>query len=46
MPDVKDRFAGGGVETLGSTPAELDARVKELAARFKTIVDKANIKPD
>ena len=46
MPDVKDRFAGGGVETIGSTPAELDARVKEATARFKTIVDKANIKPD
>jgi tripartite-type tricarboxylate transporter receptor subunit TctC len=46
MPDVKDRFAGGGVETLGSTPAELEARVKESAARFKTIVDKAGIKPD
>lgn len=46
MPDVKERFAGGGVETLGSTPAELEARVKEAAARFKTIVDKAGIKPD
>ena len=46
MQDVKDRFAGGGVETIPSTPAELDARVKEAAARFKSIVDKANIKPD
>jgi tripartite-type tricarboxylate transporter receptor subunit TctC len=46
MPDVKERFAGGGVETIPSTPAELSARVKEAAARFKTIVDKANIKPD
>jgi tripartite-type tricarboxylate transporter receptor subunit TctC len=46
MPDVKERFAGGGVETLGSTPAELEARVKAAAASFKTIVDKANIKPN
>jgi tripartite-type tricarboxylate transporter receptor subunit TctC len=46
MPDVKERFAGGGVETIPSTPAELSARVKEAAARFKVIVDKANIKPD
>jgi tripartite-type tricarboxylate transporter receptor subunit TctC len=46
MPDVKDRFAGGGVETSPSSPAELDARVKAAAARFKTIVEKANIRPD
>jgi len=46
MQDVKDRFAGGGVETIPSSAAELDARVKEAAARFKAVVDKANIKPD
>ncbi len=46
MPDVKERFAGGGVETIPSTPAELSARTREAAARFKVIVDKANIKPD
>ena len=46
MPDVKERFAGGGVETIPSSAAELDARVKEAAARFKGIVEKANIKPD
>jgi tripartite-type tricarboxylate transporter receptor subunit TctC len=46
MPDVKERFAGGGVETIPSSPAELDARVKDAAARFKGIVEKANIKPD
>jgi tripartite-type tricarboxylate transporter receptor subunit TctC len=44
--DVKERFAGGGVETIPSSPAELDARVKQAAARFKAIVDKANIRPD
>jgi len=46
MPDVKERFAGGGVETVGSTPAQLDARIKEEAARLNVIVQKANIKPD
>jgi len=46
MPDVKERFAGGGVETVGSTPAALDARIKDEAARLGAIVQKANIKPD
>ncbi len=46
MPDVKERFAGGGVETIPSSAAELDARVKQEAERFKVIVQKANIKPD
>ena len=44
--DVKERFAGGGVETVPSSAAELDARVKRAAERFKTIVEKANIRPD
>jgi len=46
MPDVKERFAGGGVDTIPSSAAELDARVKEAAERFKVIVQKANIRPD
>src|SRR5207253_6437097 len=46
MPDVKERFAGGGVDTIPSSAAELDARVKRAAERFKTIVEKANIRPD
>ena len=45
-PDVKERFAGGGVDTIPSSAAELDARVKRAAERFKTIVEKANIRPD
>ncbi len=31
MPDVKERFAAGGVATIPSTPAELDARIKREA---------------
>jgi len=46
MPDVKDRFAGGGVDTIPSSAAELDARVKQEAERFRAIVQKANIRPD
>jgi tripartite-type tricarboxylate transporter receptor subunit TctC len=46
MPEVKERFAGGGVETIPSNPAELDARVKQEAARFKKIIERANIRPD
>jgi tripartite-type tricarboxylate transporter receptor subunit TctC len=46
MPDVKERFAGGGVETIPSSAAELDARVKQAAERFRAIVQKANIRPD
>jgi tripartite-type tricarboxylate transporter receptor subunit TctC len=46
MPDVKERFAGGGVVTIPSGAAELDARVKQEAERFRAIVQKANIRPD
>jgi len=46
MPDVKDRFASGGVETIPSTSAELDARVKKTASQLLTIVEKAKIRPD
>ena len=46
MPDVKERFAGGGVETLGSSGAELDAKVKQTAQQLSVIVEKAKIKPD
>ena len=46
MPDLKERFAGGGVDTIPSSAAELDARVKQEAERFRAIVQKANIRPD
>jgi tripartite-type tricarboxylate transporter receptor subunit TctC len=46
MPDVKQRFAGGGVDTIPSSAAELDTRMKQEAGRFKAIVQKANIRPD
>jgi tripartite-type tricarboxylate transporter receptor subunit TctC len=46
MPDVKERFAGGGVETIPSSAAELDKRVVQEFERFKVLVQKANIRPD
>jgi tripartite-type tricarboxylate transporter receptor subunit TctC len=46
MPDVKERFAGGGVDTIPSTAAELDAKVKKTAQQLLVIVEKAKIKPD
>jgi len=46
MPDVKERFAGGGVVTIPSSAAELTARVKREAAVYRTIVEKANVHVD
>jgi tripartite-type tricarboxylate transporter receptor subunit TctC len=46
MPDVKERFAGGGVDTIPSTASELDAKVKKTAQALAVIVEKAKIKPD
>ena len=46
MPDVKARFAGGGVVTIPSSAAELDARIKSEAAVYRGIVEKANIHVD
>ncbi len=46
MPDVKERFAAGGVETTPSTPAELDAKIKKAAESIAVIVEKAKIKAD
>jgi tripartite-type tricarboxylate transporter receptor subunit TctC len=46
MPDIRERFAAGGVDTIPSGAAELAARVKQEGERFRTIIQKANIRPD
>jgi tripartite-type tricarboxylate transporter receptor subunit TctC len=46
MPDVKERFAAGGVSTIPSSPAELDARIKRELATYKVIIEKANVHVD
>jgi tripartite-type tricarboxylate transporter receptor subunit TctC len=46
MPDVKERFAAGGVVTIPSSAAELDARIKRELAGYRVIVERANIHVD
>jgi tripartite-type tricarboxylate transporter receptor subunit TctC len=46
MPEVKERFASGGAETIPSTPAELAARIKQDSTQLGAIVQRANIKPE
>jgi tripartite-type tricarboxylate transporter receptor subunit TctC len=46
MPDVKSRFAAGGVTTIPSTPAELDARIKRELAAYRVVIEKANVHVD
>jgi tripartite-type tricarboxylate transporter receptor subunit TctC len=44
--DVKARFAAGGVVTMPSSAAELDARIKREAAIYHVIVEQANVHVD
>ena len=46
MPDVRERFAAGGVSTIPSSPGELDARIKRELAIYKVIIVKANVHVD
>src|SRR6266850_1640397 len=46
MPDIQERFAGGGAAVVPTSAAELAARIKHDAAAFKTIVEKAKIQVD
>src|SRR5262249_30041764 len=46
MPDVNELLPGGWFVSIPSSAAELDARVKQEAERFRAIVQKANIRPD
>jgi tripartite-type tricarboxylate transporter receptor subunit TctC len=46
LPDVKSRFAAGGVTTIPSTPAELDARIKRELAAYRVVIEKANVHVD
>ncbi|MBX9775525.1 MAG: tripartite tricarboxylate transporter substrate binding protein [Xanthobacteraceae bacterium] len=46
MPDVREKFAQGGADTGGMSPAEFVAIIKREAAAYRTIVEKANIKPE
>ena len=46
LPDIKERFAAGGVDTIPGGPADLAARIKREADHFKVIIQKADIRPD
>jgi tripartite-type tricarboxylate transporter receptor subunit TctC len=46
MPDVKERFAAGGVSTIPSTPDELAARIKRELATYRGVIEKANVHVD
>jgi tripartite-type tricarboxylate transporter receptor subunit TctC len=45
-PDVKTSFAAGGVSTVPSTPAELDAKIKRELATYRLVIEKANVHVD
>jgi tripartite-type tricarboxylate transporter receptor subunit TctC len=46
LPDVKARFAAGGVSTIPSNPAELDAKIKREAVIYRLVIQKANVHVD
>ena len=46
MPDVKERFAAGGVVTIPSSAEELDVRIRRELAGYRVIIEKADIHVD
>jgi tripartite-type tricarboxylate transporter receptor subunit TctC len=46
MPDVKAKFAAGGVSTIPSTPGELSDRIKRELAVYRVVIQKANVHVD
>jgi tripartite-type tricarboxylate transporter receptor subunit TctC len=46
MPDVKARFAAGGVSTIPAGPAGIEAKIKRELAINRVIIEKANIHVD
>ncbi len=45
-PDVKERIAGAGAHSVGSTPEELAAHIKKEMARWSTVIKTAGIRID
>jgi tripartite-type tricarboxylate transporter receptor subunit TctC len=45
-PDVRERFASGGVEVIPSTPAELAARMKSELAVFRKVIAKTGMQQE
>jgi tripartite-type tricarboxylate transporter receptor subunit TctC len=44
LPEIRERFAGMGVEPAGSTPDELAAGIKRVRAQIEQVVARAKIK--
>ena len=44
LPDVKERLAAQGAESVGSTPQEFAAHIKAEAARWSKVIKSAGIK--
>jgi tripartite-type tricarboxylate transporter receptor subunit TctC len=45
-PDVKERFAAGGVDVIPSTPAELATRMKSELSVFRTVIAKSGMQQE
>jgi tripartite-type tricarboxylate transporter receptor subunit TctC len=46
QPEVRERFAGAGLETVSSTPAEFAAFIRNEIAKWAKVAKEANIKID
>lgn len=46
LQEVKTRFAAGGVSTIPSSPAQLDARIKRELTAYRLVIEKANVHVD
>jgi tripartite-type tricarboxylate transporter receptor subunit TctC len=44
--EIKSRFFNAGVETIGSTPAELAAMLKSEMAKWGKLIREANIREE
>ncbi len=46
QPDVKERFASQGLETVGSTPEQFREHLQRETAKFAKVIKAAGIKPE
>ncbi len=46
QPEIKERIASQGTETVGSTPEQLFAHIKSETAKWGQVVKQARIKAD
>jgi tripartite-type tricarboxylate transporter receptor subunit TctC len=46
VPDVKEKFANIGIETVGSSPQDLTAAMKSEIARMGKVIKEAGIRAD